>query len=143
MLVKKHIYTFYLEFGNFLHQNFFDPPIFKYIHNTNQPELSSRNHHCLLLQPGPLKLGVQRLVATAPAFEQHTPPFGNFFFSLRTSYFLVASFPNQTLFVYPYSKQAIMGQGPSGMPGGDNINKKKDDKKRKTKVRTTSGIKVW
>ena len=24
-----------------------------------------------------------------------------------------------------------MGQGPSGMPGGDNINKKKDDKKRK------------
>ena len=23
-----------------------------------------------------------------------------------------------------------MGQGPSGMPGGDNINKKKDDKKK-------------
>lgn len=61
---ETHPIHFYLEFGNFLHQKiFFDPPIFKYIHNTNQPKLNY-----LLLQPGPLKLGVQRLVATAPAF---------------------------------------------------------------------------
>lgn len=67
---ETHPIHFYLEFGNFLHQKiFFDPPIFKYIYITlTSQNYLPRNHHCLLLQPGPLKLGVQRLVATAPAF---------------------------------------------------------------------------
>ena len=109
MLVKKHILYILSRVWQFLHQKFFlTHQFFKYIYITlTSQNYLPRNHHCLLLQPGPLKLGVQRLVATAPAFEQHTPPFGNFFFlcELLISWWRVFQIKHYLYIPYP-SKQS-------------------------------------